>query len=274
MATAHRKPAAAFWPATSNTSSALVQIGTDRQAANAPSVGDAIPLTMSSREIADLTNKDHRNVTADIRKMLGELGEDVLSFQRIYRDTMNREQIEFQLDRELTDTLLTGYSAVLRRKVIVRWRELERAAATTKPALPQNFAEALRILASEVEAKAAITAERDHAVATKHLIGSRREASAMATASAAVRETKKLKAQLGEGAEYASIIAVNKAFGLKLDDRKAWRPLKKWAEEHGVKPLDANDPRWGKVKRWPAGAWLDCHGVDLADKFGADGEEA
>ena len=31
----------------------------------------------------------------------------------------------FHLDRELTDTLLTGYSAVARRKVIARWHELE-----------------------------------------------------------------------------------------------------------------------------------------------------
>jgi hypothetical protein len=38
---------------------------------------------------------------------------------------MNREQTEYALDRELTDVLLTGYSAVLRRKVIAlarAWR--------------------------------------------------------------------------------------------------------------------------------------------------------
>lgn len=31
-------------------------------------------LTMSSREIAELTNKEHRNVTADIEKLMNELG--------------------------------------------------------------------------------------------------------------------------------------------------------------------------------------------------------
>lgn len=82
-------------------------------------------LTMSSREIAMLTKKEHRNVTADIRKMLSELGEDALKFQHIYLDSMKREQVEYRLDRELTDTLLTGYSSVLRRKVIARWHELE-----------------------------------------------------------------------------------------------------------------------------------------------------
>ncbi|MEG6060032.1 Rha family transcriptional regulator [Enterobacter roggenkampii] len=47
-------------------------------------------LKMTSREIADLTGKEHKNVTVDIRRMLDELGEDALKFQRIYRDRMNR----------------------------------------------------------------------------------------------------------------------------------------------------------------------------------------
>lgn len=81
--------------------------------------------TMSSREIAELTGKRHPDVTRDIEKMLLELGEDARSFAHIYLDSMNREQVEYHLDRELTETLLTGYSAVLRRKVIARWRELE-----------------------------------------------------------------------------------------------------------------------------------------------------
>lgn len=80
---------------------------------------------MSSREIAVLTQKQHQHVKRDIEKMLTELEEDVSSFGRIYQDSMNRDQLEYWLDRELTDVLLTGYSAVLRRKVIARWRELE-----------------------------------------------------------------------------------------------------------------------------------------------------
>ena len=38
-------------------------------------------LTMSSREIAELTGKRHNNVTADIRNMMEQLGEDSLRFQ-------------------------------------------------------------------------------------------------------------------------------------------------------------------------------------------------
>lgn len=90
-------------------------------------------ITMSSREIAGLTNKRHDHVKRDIEKMLSELGEDIPSFGGIYFDSMNREQTEYHLDRELTDTLLTGYSARLRRKVIARWHELEPGTVTGPP---------------------------------------------------------------------------------------------------------------------------------------------
>ncbi|MFK3794752.1 Rha family transcriptional regulator [Pseudomonas sp. NPDC088444] len=80
---------------------------------------------MSSREIANVTGKRHNNVKRDIVSMLTDLEEDVLSFEHIYLDGQNREQIEYRLDRELTDTLLTGYSAKMRRAVIRRWAELE-----------------------------------------------------------------------------------------------------------------------------------------------------
>lgn len=81
--------------------------------------------TMSSREIANVTGKRHANVKRDIAAMLKELKLDVLSFEHIYLDGQNREQIEYMLDREHTDCLLTGYSAPMRMKVIRRWRELE-----------------------------------------------------------------------------------------------------------------------------------------------------
>ena len=45
--------------------------------------------TMSSREIATLCDKEHRNVLADIRTMCEQLNLDVLTFQRIYPDLDN-----------------------------------------------------------------------------------------------------------------------------------------------------------------------------------------
>lgn len=91
--------------------------------------------TMSSREIANVTGKRHANVKRDIAAMLKELKLDVLSFEHIYLDGQNREQVEYMLDREHTDCLLTGYSAPMRMKVIRRWRELEQRQGAREPVL-------------------------------------------------------------------------------------------------------------------------------------------
>ncbi|MFT4465008.1 MAG: Rha family transcriptional regulator [Sodalis sp. (in: enterobacteria)] len=82
-------------------------------------------LTMSSREIAELTGKQHKNVKRAIEVMLNDLQEDALRFEHIYMDSMNRLQTEYLLDRDHTECLLTGYSAIHRMRVIRRWHELE-----------------------------------------------------------------------------------------------------------------------------------------------------
>lgn len=44
--------------------------------------------TMSSREIAELTGKQHKDVLYDIRKMLDELGITAADFATQYKDSM------------------------------------------------------------------------------------------------------------------------------------------------------------------------------------------
>lgn len=86
--------------------------------------------TMSSREIAELADKQHFHVKRDIEAMLEQLEEDASMYGCTYLDAQNRHQTEYRLDRELTDTLITGYSAKLRRAVIKRWHDLEAGRAT------------------------------------------------------------------------------------------------------------------------------------------------
>ncbi|WP_417786766.1 Rha family transcriptional regulator [Stutzerimonas xanthomarina] len=85
-----------------------------------------IPVSMSSREIAKLTGKQHKNVVRDIREMLEALRVDGSDLSHVEeRKDARGYTSEFRLDRELTETLLTGYSIPLRRKVVKRLHELE-----------------------------------------------------------------------------------------------------------------------------------------------------
>ncbi len=100
-------------------------------------------VTMSSREIAELTGKQHKNVLRDVNVMLESLekaGSDLSQAVR-YMDERGRTS-EVRLDRVLTETLLTGYSIPLRHRVVTRLQELEKVSRHSM-SLPTNFAEAL-----------------------------------------------------------------------------------------------------------------------------------
>jgi len=106
--------------------------------------------TMPSLEISELTGKAHKHVLADIRSMLTELEIDWADCSAQYKDSTGRSLPCFNLNRELTDTLLTGYSAKMRFAVVRRWHELEVQAPISQH-VPTTFLEALRLAADQVE---------------------------------------------------------------------------------------------------------------------------
>lgn len=110
-------------------------------------------LTMSSREIAELVDKQHKDVIRDIRVMQKALEEDGADLRHLREEKDGRGYTSaFHLDKDLTETLVTGYSIPLRHKVIRRLHELERhAAPSLAVAPPQSFAAALRLAADQAE---------------------------------------------------------------------------------------------------------------------------
>lgn len=82
-------------------------------------------LTMSSREIAELCEKEHFNVLIDIRKMFSDLQIGDLSFQGSYISAQNKAMPEYNLPKDLTITLVSGYKVQLRHRIVTRWMELE-----------------------------------------------------------------------------------------------------------------------------------------------------
>lgn len=104
--------------------------------------------TMSSREIAELTGKEHDNVRRDISKMAQDLS---LTFEeKVMPSNGGRPSKVFLLNKENTLILVSGYSIKMRAAIIRRWQELESRVNT--PALPQNYIQALEaLLESEKE---------------------------------------------------------------------------------------------------------------------------
>ena len=81
--------------------------------------------TMSSREIAELTGKEHKHVLADIRNMCESLKIQSTEFSGDYKDDKGRTYPCFNLPKRESLILVSGYSVELRAKIIDRWQELE-----------------------------------------------------------------------------------------------------------------------------------------------------
>lgn len=219
--------------------------------------------TMSTRVIAELCEKEHRNVKRDSEVMFQGLQLDALNFEHIYFDTMNRQQTEYLLDEELTMTLVTGYNIVLRNRVIKRWKELELQASQPSYAIDNPIERAKKWIEEEKQKQIAIQ-ERDHAIATKAEIGSRREATAMATASKYKRKAEKLEALVDESQSFATIKKVQALTGGTYDTYE----LRRYSKTNRLEIQKAEDANYGSVNSYHKDAWLAVYNINLSNLNG------
>ncbi|MCX5508358.1 Rha family transcriptional regulator [Pseudomonas sp. BJa3] len=248
--------------------------------------GDAVTTSLA---IADGTQNDHASVIALVRRYVSDLEEfDLVRFEIRPRSAGQHGggETEFALLTEPQATLLltfmrnTEIVRAFKKKLVREFWELvqERNRASQPDVTTQEGA--LIALQGAVEKQLALIAEnrqiaqqRDEAVRTKAEIGTRREATAMATASAAVRKVMHLENELGRGCQHATVTAVERA-AHRTFGGQGFRPLKNWCDSHGVSAPKVQDPRFGWVRSWPAAAWAAVYQIDLADLFGAPGETA
>lgn len=103
-------------------------------------------LTMSSREIADLTGRRHDNVMRVCRdlKATGVTPQ----IEESPFDHLGNTYFEFRLSKRDSLVLVARLSPEFTAKVVDRWLALEQQAQT---GLPQTFAEALRLAADQAE---------------------------------------------------------------------------------------------------------------------------
>lgn len=117
------------------------------QSTKGPLVDSASTMaTMSSREIAELTGKEHFHVKRDIRIMLSNLGAS--AEKRTYADNMNRPQFEFLLPSHLSAIVLKRYQGLAR--VPHRLQE-EAALKTIEQLLRVKLTRQFRVLSYRID---------------------------------------------------------------------------------------------------------------------------
>lgn len=108
--------------------------------------------TMSSREIAEITGKEHKSVMRDIRVLSEKVTEkDGYKFVPIsINDSYGREQPAYELGKKECLLLASGYDPILRAKIINRWEQLEIEHREKFP-IPQTYSEALMLAANQAK---------------------------------------------------------------------------------------------------------------------------
>ena len=102
--------------------------------------------------------------------------------------------------------------------------------------------------------------ERTKAIKEKAYIGNKREATAMATASSAVRKAKKLEVMLDESSEWASVKRVQ----IRTGQDFKWSKLKKVSKELNIPPRKIFDANYGEVNSYHSSVWLEAYSIDIA----------
>ena len=228
-------------------------------------------VTMVSLELVDYINDSrkfdekpvqlrHADFMAKVPKVLGiELSE---KFRSVYTDTTGRTLPCYRFPKREACLMAMSYSYELQAQIFDRMTAMENhIAAQNLPSYAiEDPIERAKKWIEEEKQKQLVIQERDHAIATKAEIGSRREATAMGRLSAKVKEVESLKVQLDKSLDFASIKAVEIATGRKF----GWHALKKWSKSNSLEIKTIPDPNFGEVKTYHKDAWLAVYNINLS----------
>lgn len=217
---------------------------------------------MTSKQIADLVGSRHDSVKRTI---------ETLFYKHIISYTQSVDGIKsangvieriYRINERDSYVVVAQLCPAETAKLVDYWMATKHLVVPA-PVLPIDYIQALEHLLIAKKAEHLAITERDHAIATKSQISDRKTATALNTASQAVKKAKKLEEALGRCIEHATISAVDKATKSEYE----WRPLKNWCKLNDIKPFKVNDERYGSVSSYPAAAWFAVYKVDIVGIF-------
>lgn len=190
--------------------------------------------SMSSIEIAQLTDKRNADVMRDIRDQLytglynyqfdnADLRYPSIQGLTVVIDEQTKRTKEILLDRYHTDILVSGYEVKYRAAIVKRWHELEAATA------PKTYIEALRAHLQAEEEKERLALE-----------------------------VAKLNTVIDNEFGYCSILRA--AIFLKVSETEfSWRALKSVSLQMGMEVKKAPSARFGYQNLYPIKAFERCY---------------
>jgi prophage antirepressor-like protein len=191
----------------------------------------------------------------DARKSVGYLDEDERTISPV-TDSLGRLQDTFIINESGLYSLILRSRKPEARK-FRKWVTSEVLPSIRKTgsyAAPQTYPEALRALANEYEMRALAEAQRDEAIRTKALIGSKREATAMATASVAKRRAEALAEKIGESVTWKAVKSIRWLLDIFAESKGMWssvgKKLKALSDEMGYDVRTIENSDYGQVNAY------------------------
>jgi len=215
--------------------------------------------TMTSQQIAELVGSRHDSVKRTIERLGTQrnLNENpVIQLPPLVK-------VKNHLGQTVTEYVFSGnqgerdsyivvaqLSPEFTAELVDEWRKIKNQGLT----LPDFNDPAAMAIAWAEQYKAT-----QLAIATKAEIGNRREATAMNTASQAVKRANKLEIELDQSQQWSTVKRMETITGLKF----SWRLLKSAGSDLGIESKDVFDPNFGTVKAYHADVWREAYALDI-----------
>lgn len=235
-------------------------------------------VVVSSRDVARVFEKEHKNVIRDIENLEFPEGFGRLNFeQTVYEDSIGRVYPEYLLTRDGFTLLAMGFTGSKAMQFKIKYIEaFNRMEETIRNTLSEadkirlaanlpdftNPAIAARAWAEQVEKNQLVSAERDEAIRTKSQISTRAQAQAMNTASHLSKKVHKLEEQLAIGTNFRTVKAIDwlpEYFDVSRSGfySQVGKKLTEYCREEGYGIKEIDDPNYGTVHAFPKEA-IEC----------------